>query len=114
VKVPRGLTTDHIKKAEGALAASFEALSCQVTPSVRADLCEVRVLFSDPLGSVEWVDTPGRIGETHNGPATWHPNTATPFTYLSLAQLVAEDFSDARTDSDTLRGHVCQICLRGY
>ena len=73
VKVPRGLTTDHIKKAEGALAASFEALSCQVTPSVRADLCEVRVLFSDPLGSVEWVDTPGRIGETHNGPATWHP-----------------------------------------
>ena len=73
VKVPRGLTTDHVKKAEASLAACFEALSCRVTPSNRADLCEVRVLFSDPLGAVEWHDTPGRIGETHNGPAIWLP-----------------------------------------
>lgn len=73
VKVPRGLTTDHVKKAETSLAASFEALSCRVTPSNRADLCEVRVLFSDPLGAVEWRDTPGRIGETHDGPAIWLP-----------------------------------------
>jgi hypothetical protein len=73
VKVPRGLTTDHVKKAETSLAACFEALSCRVTPSGRADLCEVRVLFSDPLGAVEWRDTPGRIGETHDGPAIWHP-----------------------------------------
>lgn len=73
VKVPRGLTTDHVKKAETSLAACFEALSCRVTPSSRADLCEVRVLFSDPLGAVEWRDTPGRIGETHDGPAIWHP-----------------------------------------
>jgi hypothetical protein len=73
VKVPRGLTTDHVKKAETSLAACFEALSCRVTPSTRADLCEVRVLFSDPLGAVEWRDTPGRIGETHDGPAIWLP-----------------------------------------
>lgn len=73
VKVPRGLTTDHVKKAEASLAACFEALSCRVTPSNRADLCEVRLLFSDPLGAVEWNDTPGRIGETHDGPAIWLP-----------------------------------------
>ncbi len=73
VKVPRGLTTDHVKKAEASLAACFEALSCRVTPSNRADLCEVRVLFSDPLGAVEWHDIPGRIGETHDGPAIWLP-----------------------------------------
>jgi hypothetical protein len=73
VKVPRGLTTEHVKRAEASLAASFEALSCRVTPSSRADLCEVRVLFSDPLGAVEWCDTLGRIGETHEGPAIWLP-----------------------------------------
>ena len=73
VKVPRGLTTDHVKRAEASLAACFEALSCRVTPSTRADLCEVRVLFSDPLGTVQWNDTPGRIGETHDGPAIWLP-----------------------------------------
>lgn len=73
VKVPRGLTPDHLKKAETSLAACFEALSCRVTPGSRADLCEVRVLFSDLLGAVEWRDTPGRIGETHDGPAIWHP-----------------------------------------
>lgn len=73
VKVPKGLTTEHVKKAEASLAACFEALSCRVTPSNRADLCEVRVLFSDPLGTVEWRNTPGRIGETHDGPAIWLP-----------------------------------------
>ena len=36
-------------------------------------MCEVRLLFSDPLGAVEWNDTPGRIGETHDGPAIWLP-----------------------------------------
>ena len=73
VKVPRGLTTDHVKKAEGSLAACFEAQSCRVTPGGRADLCEVRLLFSDPFGAVEWHDVPGRIGETHDGPAIWLP-----------------------------------------
>jgi DNA segregation ATPase FtsK/SpoIIIE-like protein len=33
----------------------------------------VRVLFSDPLEATEWSDTPGRIGETHDGPAIWLP-----------------------------------------
>ena len=80
VKVPRGLTTDHVKKAEGSLAVCFEALSCRVTLSNRADLCEVRVLFSDPLGAVEWRDTPGRIGETHDGPAIWLPEHGNEFT----------------------------------
>jgi hypothetical protein len=73
VKIPRGLTTDHVMKADASLAASFEALSCRVTPSGRADLCEIRMLFSDPLGAVEWCDVPGRIGETHDGPAIWLP-----------------------------------------
>jgi hypothetical protein len=73
VKVPRGLTTDHVKKAEASLAACFEAQSCRVTPGTRADLCEVRLLFSDPLSSVEWRDIPGRVGETHDGPAIWLP-----------------------------------------
>jgi hypothetical protein len=73
VKIPRGLTTEHVKKAEMSLAACFEAQSCRVTPDNRADLCEVRLLFSDPLGAVEWKDLPGRIGETHDGPAIWLP-----------------------------------------
>ena len=73
VKVPRGITPEHVRKAEASLAACFEARSCKVTPGQRADLCEVRLLFSDPLGTVEWSDVPGRIGETHDGPAIWLP-----------------------------------------
>lgn len=73
VKVPHGLTTDHVRKAEMPLAACFEAQSCRVTPSSRADLCEVRLLFTDPFGTVEWQGIPGRIGETYDGPAIWLP-----------------------------------------
>lgn len=73
VKVPRGLTPEHVKKAEAQLAACFEAQSCRVMAGQRADLCEVRILFSDPLSVVGWSDIPGRIGETHDGPAIWLP-----------------------------------------
>lgn len=73
VKVPRGLTPDHVKRAEGQLAACFEAHSCRVTFGQRADLCEVRVLFSDQLAVVGWSEVPGRIGQTHDGPALWLP-----------------------------------------
>jgi hypothetical protein len=73
--VPRGLTVDHIKKVEGHLAAAFSAQQCRVIPDQqRSDLCEVRVLFSDPFAEpVEWLAIPGRVGVTFDGDVMWNP-----------------------------------------
>lgn len=78
VGVPRGLSIGQVRQADVHLAAAFQARQCWVKPDQeRADLCEVRVLFTDPLAAGgEWRAEPGRVGATVDGSAVWDPERA--------------------------------------